>query len=119
MSERALKRIRDWGAETAIILGSGLSSIVGEAAADRVVAFSDFAELPRPFCGRTHWVASYWARSERLELSTRKVVSIFTRVFRRRMLLRRSDAGVSGREAIASNERRWQCESRFCSRIAG
>ena len=48
MSERALKRIRDWGAETAIILGSGLSSIVGEAAADRVVAFSDFAELPRP-----------------------------------------------------------------------
>jgi purine nucleoside phosphorylase len=48
MSQRALKRIHDWGAETAIILGSGLSSIVGETAADRVVAFSDFAELPRP-----------------------------------------------------------------------
>jgi purine-nucleoside phosphorylase len=48
MSENALKRMGDWGAETAIILGSGLSSIVGEVPADRVIAFADFAELPRP-----------------------------------------------------------------------
>jgi purine-nucleoside phosphorylase len=48
MSENALKRMRDWGAETAIILGSGLSLIVGEVPADRVIAFADFAELPRP-----------------------------------------------------------------------
>ncbi len=48
MSESALKRIRDWGAETAIILGSGLNSIVGKVAAERVIAFADFAKLPRP-----------------------------------------------------------------------
>jgi purine-nucleoside phosphorylase len=48
MGESALKCIRDWGAETAIILGSGLSSIIGEVPADRVIAFADFAELPRP-----------------------------------------------------------------------
>jgi purine-nucleoside phosphorylase len=47
MSESALERMRDWGAETAIILGSGLSSIVGEVAADRVIPFADFTELPR------------------------------------------------------------------------
>jgi purine-nucleoside phosphorylase len=48
MSENVLKRMRDWGAETAIILGSGLSSIVGDVATDRVIAFADFADLPRP-----------------------------------------------------------------------
>ncbi|MEP6685653.1 MAG: purine-nucleoside phosphorylase [Verrucomicrobiota bacterium] len=48
MSETALERIRDWGAETAIILGSGLSSIVGEVGADCVIDFLDVAELPRP-----------------------------------------------------------------------
>ena len=46
MSESALERMRDWGAETAIILGSGLSSIIGEVAAKSVIAFADF-DLPR------------------------------------------------------------------------
>ena len=67
MSERALERIRDWGAETAIILGSGLSSIVGEAAADRVVAFLRFRRASRVLLWQDTLAASYWAKSARLE----------------------------------------------------
>lgn len=47
MSERgALERLRDWHAHTAIILGSGLNSLVREASNDRVIAYSEFDELP-------------------------------------------------------------------------
>ncbi len=48
MGENALNRICDWGAGTAIILGSGLNSIVEEVAAEQVIGFSDFPELPCP-----------------------------------------------------------------------
>lgn len=40
--------MRSWGAETAIILGSGLSSLLVEAGAQESVSYSEFAELPRP-----------------------------------------------------------------------
>jgi purine-nucleoside phosphorylase len=40
--------LRDWRADTAIILGSGLSSIVPENASADSAAYSEFAEIPRP-----------------------------------------------------------------------
>jgi purine-nucleoside phosphorylase len=43
-----LPGLRDWGAQTAIILGSGLSSIVPEAAAGQVVSYTGFSEIPKP-----------------------------------------------------------------------
>ena len=45
--KNALEHLRDWRAETAIILGSGLSSIVPESATGNQVAYIDFAEIPR------------------------------------------------------------------------
>jgi purine-nucleoside phosphorylase len=39
-------RLRDWKADYAIILGSGLSSIVPETSADKTVAYADFKEIP-------------------------------------------------------------------------
>jgi purine-nucleoside phosphorylase len=44
----ALERLRQWHAETAIILGSGLESLVGDVSGDRVISYSEFDELPRP-----------------------------------------------------------------------
>jgi purine-nucleoside phosphorylase len=44
----ARQRLRDWRAESAIILGSGLNAIVPEAAAEETIVYTDFAELPRP-----------------------------------------------------------------------
>ena len=41
-------QLRSWGADTAIILGSGLNSLVGEAAPDRTVSYQAFDEIPRP-----------------------------------------------------------------------
>lgn len=41
----ALQRLRDWHAEFAIVLGSGLSSIVGDGA--EKIAYTEFAELPK------------------------------------------------------------------------
>src|SRR4051794_27758382 len=46
-SESALRQIREWGADVAIILGSGLNSLVADANADNTVSYSLFAELPR------------------------------------------------------------------------
>lgn len=46
VSEAALERLRGWGAEVGIVLGSGLNSLVPEAAES--VAYSDFPELPKP-----------------------------------------------------------------------
>ncbi|HXX42157.1 MAG TPA: purine-nucleoside phosphorylase [Chthoniobacterales bacterium] len=39
-------RLRDYGAETAIVLGSGLDSLVGDSGA--VVPYKEFAEIPQP-----------------------------------------------------------------------
>jgi purine-nucleoside phosphorylase len=41
------QRLRDWRAEFAIILGSGLSAIVPDAAVAEIIPYSDFGELPR------------------------------------------------------------------------
>ncbi len=41
------QRLRDWRAEFAIILGSGLSAIVPDAAVAELIPYSDFGELPR------------------------------------------------------------------------
>lgn len=46
MSELAQDRLRDWGAEVAIVLGSGLAS--PEICAGDRVDYADFADLPKP-----------------------------------------------------------------------
>ena len=48
MSDAALDRLRAWNAETAIVLGSGLNVLVAETDAQETIAYSDFAELPKP-----------------------------------------------------------------------
>ena len=47
VSEAALERLRGWGAETGIVLGSGLNALVPESANDGV-AYSEFSDLPKP-----------------------------------------------------------------------
>lgn len=44
----AAQRLRDWRAEIAIILGSGLNTIVPTAFAEETIAYADFNELSRP-----------------------------------------------------------------------
>ena len=44
----ALQRLRDWRAETAIILGSGLSSIVPKASDTAAIPYAEFEEIPQP-----------------------------------------------------------------------
>lgn len=46
MSDIALERLRGWGAEVGIVLGSGLNALVPESADS--VAYSEFPELPKP-----------------------------------------------------------------------
>jgi purine-nucleoside phosphorylase len=48
VSKVALQRLRDWGTETAIVLGSGLSSLVEEVEAADRISYSQFPELPPP-----------------------------------------------------------------------
>lgn len=48
MSDAALQRLRDWGAETAIVLGSGLSSLVDSVGADQCISYGEFEMLPTP-----------------------------------------------------------------------
>jgi purine-nucleoside phosphorylase len=48
VSEAALDRLRAWNAETAIVLGSGLNVLVSQTETTESVAYSDFAELPKP-----------------------------------------------------------------------
>jgi purine-nucleoside phosphorylase len=43
----AAQRLRDWGGEIALVLGSGLASIV-PADAGEAIPYTDFAEIPRP-----------------------------------------------------------------------
>ena len=44
----ARERLRDYRAEVAIILGSGLSSVVVDPAKDQIVPYSEFSEIPKP-----------------------------------------------------------------------
>ena len=48
MSEAALDRLRQWKAETAIVLGSGLNVLVSSADSQENVPYSEFLELPKP-----------------------------------------------------------------------
>ena len=48
MADSAHERLRSWGAETAIVLGSGLSSLVDNVAAEQAISYAEFADLPRP-----------------------------------------------------------------------
>ncbi|MEP7015058.1 MAG: purine-nucleoside phosphorylase [Verrucomicrobiota bacterium] len=43
-----IKRLRDWDAETAIILGSGLNSLVGDPQDDRIIPYAEFPSIPKP-----------------------------------------------------------------------
>ena len=44
----ALGQLRDYGADTAIILGSGLNLLVGNPSAEQIVPYASFAEIPQP-----------------------------------------------------------------------
>ncbi len=44
---RALDRLRDWKADTAVVLGSGLTALLPESRADKV-SYAEFDALPRP-----------------------------------------------------------------------
>ena len=46
VSDAALERLRGWGAEVGIVLGSGLNALVAESPDS--VAYSEFPELPKP-----------------------------------------------------------------------
>ena len=48
MSAAARQRLQSWGAETAIVLGSGLNALVANAGADQRISYLDFPNLPRP-----------------------------------------------------------------------
>ena len=48
MSDAARQRLQSWGAETAIVLGSGLNSLVENATLDQRVPYLEFPHLPRP-----------------------------------------------------------------------
>jgi purine-nucleoside phosphorylase len=49
MSENhALDRLREWRADTAIILGSGLNGLVDDAPSDQIVPYTELAEIQRP-----------------------------------------------------------------------
>ncbi|MEY2578551.1 MAG: purine-nucleoside phosphorylase, partial [Verrucomicrobiota bacterium] len=48
MSDAALDRLRNWNAEVAIVLGSGLNLLVSTADSANSVGYSEFPELPRP-----------------------------------------------------------------------
>src|SRR6266404_9370352 len=45
---KAAEKLRDHKAETAIILGSGLSSLVADPKKDRIVPYAEFSEIPKP-----------------------------------------------------------------------
>jgi purine-nucleoside phosphorylase len=44
----ARQRLRDYRAEVAVILGSGLSSLVVDPKQDQIVPYSEFSEIPKP-----------------------------------------------------------------------
>jgi purine-nucleoside phosphorylase len=48
VSDAALDRLRNWNAEVAIVLGSGLNLLVTTADSANSVGYSEFPELPKP-----------------------------------------------------------------------
>ena len=48
MSAAALEHLRGWDADTAIVLGSGLSSLVEGISPEARLSYAEFDELPRP-----------------------------------------------------------------------
>ncbi len=47
MKDFAIERVRDYGARIAIVLGSGLNSLVKDVPRERAIAYSEIAGLPR------------------------------------------------------------------------
>ncbi len=47
METFAIERVREYGAEIAIVLGSGLNSLVSDAARERTITYQEIADLPR------------------------------------------------------------------------
>ena len=47
MDSFAIERVREYGARIAVVLGSGLGSLVKEATRDRVIPYSEIGGLPR------------------------------------------------------------------------
>jgi purine-nucleoside phosphorylase len=45
---KASDRLRDYRAEIAIVLGSGLNSLVGDGPTDAILPYSTFSEIPQP-----------------------------------------------------------------------
>jgi purine-nucleoside phosphorylase len=45
---KGIAKLRDYGADTAIILGSGLNSLVAKSGSDQIVTYSEFSEIPKP-----------------------------------------------------------------------
>ena len=43
-----LEQLRAWKADMAIVLGSGLNSLVGDASNDRIIPYTEFPEIPSP-----------------------------------------------------------------------
>jgi len=48
VSDAALDRLRGWKADVAVVLGSGLNLLVSDATPENSIAYSEFAELPKP-----------------------------------------------------------------------
>ncbi len=64
----SVQRLRDHRADTAIILGSGLSSVVGDPKDDQLVSYSDFPEIPKPT------VTGHFGRFVLGEVETTKII---------------------------------------------
>lgn len=47
MDTFAIERVREWGAEVAIVLGSGLSALVTTTPRERLIPYQEIPELPR------------------------------------------------------------------------
>src|SRR2546421_5519373 len=45
---KAIEKLREHHADTAIILGSGLNSLVVDPAKDKIVPYAEFSEIPKP-----------------------------------------------------------------------
>ncbi len=48
MNEDADQRLRQWRAQTAVILGSGLNALVDDAATEQIISYSAFEEIAQP-----------------------------------------------------------------------
>ncbi|HSV62470.1 MAG TPA: hypothetical protein VLH83_03930, partial [Chthoniobacterales bacterium] len=48
MSDAGFDRLREWNADVAIVLGSGLNVLVSDATPENSIPYSEFEELPKP-----------------------------------------------------------------------